>query len=272
MPILGFGVFQIPAEDTEQAVTDALAAGYRLLDTAAAYQNEEAVGRAIKASGIAREELFVTTKLWVQDAPAQENTRRAFEASLAKLGLDYLDLYLMHQPYGDVYGQWRAMEALNREGLAKAIGVANFYPDRLLDLVLNNEIIPAVNQIETHPFFQRTADQALMREHGVQIQSWGGFAEGKNNLFTQPLLSEIGAKHGKSVAQVVLRWLTQRGVVAIPKSVRADRMAENIDIFDFELTADQMAAIATLDTGTSLFFDHHDPEMVAWLAKRRLDA
>ncbi|WP_406124370.1 aldo/keto reductase [Streptomyces sp. NBC_00989] len=272
MPILGFGVYQIPPEQTEQAVSDALAAGYRLLDTAAAYGNEEAVGRAIKNSGIPREDVFVTTKLWVQDAPAEENTKRAFETSLTKLGLDHIDLYLMHQPFGDVYGQWRVMEALNREGRAKAIGVANFYPDRLLDLVLNNEVTPAVNQIETHPFFQRTADQELMREHGVQIQSWGGFAEGKNEIFTHPVLSEIGAKHGKSVAQVVLRWLTQRGVVAIPKSVRADRMAENFDIFDFELTDDQMAAVATLETGATLFFDHHDPAMVSWLSARRLEA
>ncbi|MFC9461266.1 aldo/keto reductase [Streptomyces sp. NPDC056983] len=271
MPILGFGVYQIPADQTEQAVSEALAAGYRLLDTAAVYGNEEAVGRAIKSSGIPRDDLFVTTKLWIQDAPAQDNTKRAFETSLNKLGLDYLDLYLMHQPYGDVYGQWRAMEDLNREGRAKAIGVANFYPDRLLDLIINNEITPQVNQIETHPFFQRADYQELMRENDVQIQSWGGFAEGKNDLFTNPLLAEIGEKYGKSVAQVVLRWLTQRGVVAIPKSVRAERMAENFDIFDFELTDDQMAAIATLDTGTSLFFDHHDPEIVAWLSKRRLD-
>ncbi|MGI5429641.1 aldo/keto reductase [Streptomyces sp. CA-179760] len=270
MPILGFGVYQIPVEETEQAVAAALAAGYRLLDTAAAYGNEEAVGRAIKNSGVPREDLFVTTKLWVQDAPAQANTLRAFETSLTKLGLDYLDLYLMHQPYGDVYGQWRAMEALQHEGLVKAIGVANFYPDRLLDLIMNNEITPAVNQIETHPFFQRAEYQDLMREHGVQIQSWGGFAEGKNDLFTQPLLREIGAAHGKSVAQVVLRWLIHRGVVAIPKSVRPERMTENIDVFDFELTDEQMARIATLDTGSSLFFDHHDPEIVSWLAKRRL--
>lgn len=270
MPILGFGVYQIPPEQTEQAVSEALAAGYRLLDTAAAYGNEEAVGRAIKSSGIPREELFVTTKLWIQDAPAEENTKRAFATSMRKLGLDYLDLYLMHQPYGDVYGQWRAMEALNREGGAKAIGVANFYPDRLLDLLINNEITPAVNQIETHPFFQRAADQELMREHGVQIESWGGFAEGRNNLFTNPLLSEIGGQHGKSVAQVVLRWLIQRGVVTIPKSVRAERMAENIDVFDFELTDEQMASIATLDTGASLFFDHRDPKMVGRLGKGRL--
>ncbi|MFJ4674607.1 aldo/keto reductase [Kitasatospora sp. NPDC088783] len=271
MPILGFGVYQIPADKTERAVTDALAAGYRLLDTAAAYGNEEAVGHAIKNSGIPREELFVTTKLWVQDAPAQDNTRRALETSLAELGLDRVDLYLMHQPYGDVYGQWRAMEAAQHEGLARAIGVANFHPDRLLDLIINNETAPQVNQIETHPFFQRGADHALMREHGVQHQAWGGFAEGKNDLFTHPVLSGIGEAQGKSVAQVVLRWLIQRDIVTIPKSVNPDRMAQNLDVFDFALTDDQMAAVAALDTGKTLFFDHHDPEMVAWLSKRRLD-
>ncbi|MER5689240.1 aldo/keto reductase [Streptomyces sp. NPDC002205] len=271
MPIIGFGVYQIPAEETEQAVTDALATGYRLLDTAASYGNEEAVGRAIKNSGVPREDLFVTTKLYVQDAPAEENTKRAFETSLNKLGLDYLDLYLMHQPYGDVYGQWRAMEALNREGLAKAIGVANFYPDRLLDLIINNEIAPAVNQIETHPFFQRTGYQKLMREQGVQLQAWGGFAQGKNGLFTNPVLSEIGKKYGKSVGQVVLRWAVQRGVASIPKSVRPERMAENLDVFDLALTDDEMASIATLDTGATLFFDHHDLEIVKWLSARRLD-
>lgn len=270
MPILGFGVYQIPPEQTEQAVTDALAAGYRLLDTAAAYGNEEAVGRAIDKSGIPRDELFVTTKLWIQDAPAEDNTSRALDTSLGKLGLDHVDLYLMHQPYGDVYGQWRAMEAAYRDGRAKAIGVANFYPDRLLDLIVNNDVAPAVNQIETHPFFQRPADHRLMREHGVQHQSWGGFAEGKNNLFTHPVLAAIGEQHHKSVAQVVLRWLIQRDIVTIPKSVRAERMAENFDVFDFALTDDQMAEIAALDTGTTLFFDHHDPEMVAWLSQRRL--
>jgi diketogulonate reductase-like aldo/keto reductase len=272
MPIIGFGVYQIPAEETERAVTDALAAGYRLLDTAASYGNEEAVGRAIKNSGIPRAELFVTTKLYVQDAPAEDTTRRAFETSLNKLGLDHLDLYLMHQPYGDVYGQWRAMEALNREGLAKAIGVANFYPDRLLDLIINNEITPAVNQIEAHPFFQRTDYQELMREQNVQLQAWGGFAQGKNGLFTNPVLSGIGEKYGKSVGQVVLRWAVQRGVASIPKSVRPERMAENLDVFDFALTNDEMASIATLDTGSTLFFDHHDPEIVNWLSARRLDS
>ncbi|MFI8345293.1 aldo/keto reductase [Streptomyces sp. NPDC085639] len=271
MPILGFGVYQIPPDRTEQAVADALAAGYRLLDTAAAYGNEEAVGRAIHAAGIPRGELFVTTKLWVQDAPAQDNTRRALETSLTKLGLDHVDLYLMHQPYGDVYGQWRAMEDANREGLAKAIGVANFYPDRLVDLILNNEIAPAVNQIETHPFFQRTTDHDLMREHGVQHQSWGGFAEGRNDLFTHPVLSGIGKAHDKSAAQVVLRWLIQRDIVTIPKSVSPERMAQNFDVFDFELTDEQMAQIAGLDTGASLFFDHRDPEMVARLGKHRVD-
>lgn len=271
MPILGFGVFQIPRRRPSKPSPTLSRPSYRLLDTAAAYQNEEAVGRAIKSSGVPREELFVTTKLWIQDAPAQGNTERAFETSLNKLGLDYLDLYLMHQPYGDVYGQWRAMQDLYREGRIKAIGVANFYPDRLVDLIVNNDVTPAINQIETHPFFQRTTDQKLMREHGVQIQSWGGFAEGRNNLFTHPVLSVIAEQHGKSVAQVALRWLVQRGVVAIPKSVRTERMAENIDVFDFALTDDQTASITTLDTGGSLFFDHRDPAVVGKLGKRRLD-
>ncbi|MFB7708454.1 aldo/keto reductase [Streptomyces sp. NPDC056105] len=266
MPILGFGVYQIPPEQTEQAVSDALAAGYRSLDTAAAYGNEEAVGRAIKASGIPREDLFVTTKLWISSA-GEENAGRAFHTSLRKLGLDNLDLYLIHQPFGDVYGSWRAMEALHREGVVRAIGVSNFHPDRLVDLIDHNEITPAVNQIETHPFNRRTADQKVMRERGVQIESWGPFAEGRNNLFTDPVLSGIGAAHGKSVAQVVLRWLIQRRVVVIPKSVRADRMAENLDVFDFELTDDQMASVDAMDTGESLFFDHRDPEVVSRFGK-----
>jgi 2,5-diketo-D-gluconate reductase A len=270
MPILGFGVFQIPADETKQAVIDALDAGYRLLDTAASYGNEDAVGSGITKSGIAREDLFVTTKLWVQDT-GEENTKLAFDASLQRLGLDYLELYLIHQPLGDVYGSWRAMQDLNREGRVRAIGVANFHSDRLVDLVEHNDVTPAVNQIETHPFFQRTADQEIMRERGVQHQSWGPFAEGKNNLFSDPVLTEIGADYGKSVAQVVLRWLIQRDIVVIPKSVRADRMAQNIDVFDFELTDEQMARIASMDTGASLFFDHRDPAMVSSLnSKRRL--
>jgi 2,5-diketo-D-gluconate reductase A len=270
MPVLGFGVYQVPAEQTEQVVSDALAAGYRSLDTAAAYRNEEAVGRAIAASGIPRDELFVTTKLWIQDV-GEGNARRAFEASLKRLGLDYVDLYLIHQPLGDYYSSWRAMQEINREGLAKAIGVSNFYPDRLVDLIANNEITPAVNQIETHPFNQRTVDQELMREHGVQIESWGPFAEGQNNLFSNRVLGEIGAAHCKSVAQVVLRWLIQRDVIVIPKSVRAERMRENIDVFDFQLTDDEMARVAELDTGSTLFFDHADPEWVSRLNSVRVD-
>jgi 2,5-diketo-D-gluconate reductase A len=268
MPALGFGVYQIPEAQTEQAVSDALAAGYRSLDTAASYGNEAAVGRAIENSGLPRGELFVTTKMWVQKKPGEETAKRAFVASLERLGLDYVDLYLIHQPLGDCYSSWRAMQELNREGLAKAIGVANFYPDRLVDLIDHHDITPAVNQIVTHPFFQRTADQELMRERGVQIESWGPFAEGKNDLFTNPTLSDIGAAHGRSVAQVVLRWLAQRGVVVIPKSVRLERLRENIDVFDFELTDEEMARIAALDTGGSLFFDHRDPAMVSWLNSR----
>jgi 2,5-diketo-D-gluconate reductase A len=268
MPILGFGVFQIPAEQTEETVLHALEAGYRALDTAASYGNEEAVGRAIASSGVPRDELFITTKLWIQQQPGEQPVRRALERSLERLGLDHVDLYLIHQPLGDYYSAWRVMQAANREGLVKAIGVSNFYPDRLVDLIAHNEVVPAVNQIETHPFFQRTADHALMAEHGVQHESWGPFAEGRNDLFTNPLLSEIARAHGKSVGQVVLRWLLQRDVIVIPKSVRRERMAENISVFDFELTTGQMTRIAELDTGTSLFFDHHDPAMVSRLNGR----
>ena len=270
MPILGFGVYQIPENQAEQAVTDALAAGYRSLDTAAAYQNEESVGRAIQNSGIARDELFVTTKLWVQD-PGESNTKRAFESSLKRLGLDHVDLYLMHQPYGDYYSQWRAMQDLHAEGLVRAIGVSNFHTDRLMDLITHNHITPAVNQIETHPFYQRQADHDFMRDHGVQHECWGPVAEGRNNLFSDPTLTTIAGAHGKSVAQVVLRWLIQRDVVVIPKSVRPDRMAENLDVFDFELSAAEMALIAPMDTDTSLFFDHRDPQMVSFLGQRRVD-
>jgi 2,5-diketo-D-gluconate reductase A len=272
MPILGFGVFQIPDHETQAAVEAAIAAGYRHLDTAASYGNEEAVGAAIKASGVAREDLFVTTKLWIQHAPTgnvQDDSTRAFENSLTRLGLDYVDLYLIHQPLGDYYSEWRAMQEINKEGRARAIGVSNFHPDRLVDLIDHNEIVPAVNQIETHPFHQRAEDQALMIERGVQIESWGPFAEGKNGLFTNETLTAIGERHGKSAAQVVLRWLIQRNVVVIPKSVRPERMAQNLDVFDFTLAEDQMGAIAGLDTGDSQFFDHRDPAMVGWLGGRR---
>ncbi len=271
MPILGFGVFQIadPA-DCERAVSDALAAGYRAIDTAASYLNEEAVGRAIAASGIPREELFVTTKLWIQDA-GEGRTRAAFERSLARLGLDHVDLYLIHQPFGDVYGAWRDMEHILADKLSRAIGVSNFHPDRLVDLIAHNDIVPAVDQVETHPFHQRAADQEVMASEGVQIESWGPFAEGRNGLFTDPTLSAIAEGHGKSVGQVVLHWLIQRGVVVIPKSVRPERMAENLDVFDFELTEDEMATIATLDQGKSLFFDHRDPKMVRGLSSRTMD-
>jgi 2,5-diketo-D-gluconate reductase A len=269
MPILGFGVFQIPAEETEPIVVEAIAAGYRALDTAASYGNEEAVGRGIRASGIARDELFITTKLWVEHQ-GEEKARRAFENSLERLVVDHVDLYLIHQPFGDYYGSWRAMEKLNEEGLARAIGVSNFYPDRLVDLIEHNEITPAVNQIETHPFFQRADYQELLRERGVQIESWGPFAEGRNNLFTNPTLTEVGEAHGKSIAQVVLRWLIQRDVIVIPKSVRPERMRENLDVFDFELTGGEMARIAALDTGETLFFDHSDPAIAAQFAQRRI--
>lgn len=273
MPILGFGVYQIPPADTQRAVEAALAAGYRHIDTAAGYGNEEAVGLAIKASRIPRDELFVTTKLWIQDSGprgvGETNAWRAFEESLRRLGLDHVDLYLIHQPFGDYYSSWRAMEDLNRQGLARAIGVSNFYPDRLVDLIVQNEIVPAVNQIETHPYFQRADYQQLMREHGVQIESWGPFAEGRNGLFSDPLLTGIGAAHGRSVAQVVLRWLVQRGVAANPKTIRPDRMAENLDVFDFSLTEEEMGRIAKLDMGKSQFFDHRDPVMVQVLGSVR---
>jgi 2,5-diketo-D-gluconate reductase A len=268
MPILGFGVYQIPPDETERAVATALDVGYRLLDTAASYGNEDAVGRAVRSSGIDGDELFITTKVWIQE-PGESNARAAFDRSLERLGLDYVDLYLIHQPLGDYYSFWRAMELLHADGLARAIGVANFYPDRLVDLIEHNEVVPAVDQIEAHPFFQRQADQELMRSHGVQMEAWGGFAEGRNNLFSDPTLTAIGDAHGKSVAQVVLRWLTQRSIVTIPKSVRRERMEQNLAVFDFALTDDDMARIATMDTGASLFFDHRDPAMVSWLNSRK---
>lgn len=270
MPILGFGVFQMTdLEECERSVSDAIEIGYRLLDTAASYGNEESVGTAIQRSGVARDEFFITTKLWVQDA-GYESAKQAFERSLDKLRLDYLDLYLIHQPYGDVYGAWRAMQELYLAGRIKAIGVSNFYPDRLMDLIVHNEIIPAVNQIETHPFHQQIETQKFLQENNVQIESWGPFAEGKNNIFLNDVLLSVAEKHGKSVAQVILRWLTQRGVVAIPKSVRKERMAENFNIFDFDLSGEDMNAITTLDSKQSAFFDHRDPAMVKWLSTRKI--
>jgi diketogulonate reductase-like aldo/keto reductase len=271
MPILGFGVFQIPdAAECEKVVLEAIESGYRLIDTAASYMNETAVGNSIKKSGVPREDFFITTKLWVQDA-GYEKTLKAFDRSLNKLQLDYLDLYLIHQPYGDVYGSWRAMQELYNQGKIRAIGVANFHPDRVMDLIANTGFTPAINQIETHPFHQQTEAQKFLQENNVQIQSWGPFAEGKNNIFNNDLLIAIGYKHDKSVAQIILRWLIQRNIVAIPKSVRKERMIENFDIFDFELSADDLSAIATLDTKESLFFDHRDPNMVKWLSEYKIE-
>ena len=271
MPMLGFGVFQVPdLEECERSVYEAVQTGYRLIDTAASYGNEEAVGnaigRAIKRSVVAREELFITTKLWVSDA-GYESTKQAFERSIQRLQLDYLDLYLIHQPFGDIYGSWRAMQELYREKRIRAIGVSNFYPDRIMDLIVHNEVAPAVNQIETNPFNQQIETQKFLQENNVQIKSWAPFAEGRNNLFHNELLLSIGSKYGKSIAQMILRWLTHRGVVAIPKSVRKERMAENINIFDFDLSQEDMDAIATLDTKTSSFFDHRDPEVVKRLSQ-----
>ncbi|WP_231463855.1 aldo/keto reductase [Pedobacter sp. Leaf132] len=271
MPILGFGVFQVTdLKECERSVIDAIESGYRLLDTAESYMNEEAVGKAIKASGIDREELFVTTKLWI-NSNGYQGAKTAFENSLKKLKLDYLDLYLIHQPYGDVYGEWRAMEELYKEGKLKAIGVSNFQSDRLIDLIIHNEVVPAVNQVETHPFHQQIDAHQFMDDNKVQIESWGPFAEGKNDMFKNEVLGSIGKKYNKSIAQVVLRWLTQRGIVAIPKSVRKERMQENINIFDFQLSAEEMETIKTLDSGTSSFFDHRDPAMVKWLGERKLN-
>ena len=271
MRILGFGVFQVnDPKECEQSVIDAIQAGYRLIDTAASYMNEEAVGRAIRNSGVNRSELFITTKLWVQDA-GYENTKKSFQKSLDKLQLDYIDLYLIHQPFGDVHGSWRALEELYKAGKARAIGVSNFQPDRVMDIIMFNEIVPAVNQVETHPFNQQIDNQKFLVENNVQIESWGPFAEGKNNLFQNELLGSIAMRYNKSIAQVVLRWLTQRDIVVIPKSVRKERIIENFNIFDFELSAEDMEAIVSLDTKTSLFFNHRDPEIIKWMGSLKLD-
>ena len=271
MPILGFGVFQMTdLNECEKSVLTAIETGYRSIDTAAVYLNETAVGNAIKQSGIAREELFITTKVWIQDA-GYENTKKAFDRSLNKLGLEYLDLYLIHQPYGDVHGSWRAMEELYKEDKIRAIGVSNFYPDRMMDLIVHHEIVPAVNQIETHPFHQQIETQQFLSENRVQIESWGPFVEGRNNLFKNEVLATIGRKYNKSIAQVVLRWLTHREVVVIPKSVHKDRIQENFNCFDFELTTEDMQTIASLDMKTTSFFDHRDPKMVKLLSLNKVD-
>ncbi|MDN4626837.1 aldo/keto reductase [Erwinia sp. PsM31] len=271
MPLLGFGVFQMTdAAECERAVIDALATGYRLIDTAASYQNETQVGNALKQSGIARDELFITTKLWLQDV-SYEGAKSQFERSLNRLQLDYVDLYLIHQPYGDVHGAWRAMQELHQAGKIRAIGVSNFQPDRLADLVAFNTVPPAVNQVEVNPFNQQLHAAPWMQSRGIQPEAWAPFAEGRNGLFQHPVLSAIGEKQGKSVGQVVLRWLFQRGIVSLAKSVRKERMAENINILDFTLTDAEMTQIAALDTATSAFFSHRDPAMVEWLTKRKLD-
>ena len=271
IPILGFGVFQItdPAE-CERSVVDAIETGYTHIDTAASYMNEEAVGRGIKQSGVARDKLFITTKLWIQ-GNGYEGALKAFENSLKRLQLDYVDLYLIHQPFGDVYGEWRAMEELYQRGKVRAIGVSNFQPDRIMDLIIHNKITPAVNQIEVNPFQQQIDTQKFLQDNGVKVEAWAPFAEGKNNIFQNEILQSIAAKHNKSVAQVILRWLVQRGIIALAKSTRKERMIENISVFDFELNMEDMTAIKTLDTKTSSFFDHRDPEKVKWLGERKLD-
>ena len=271
IPILGFGVFQItdPAE-CERSVVDAIETGYRHIDTAASYQNEEAVGKGIKQSGVSREGLFITTKLWIQ-GNGYEGTMKAFERSLKRLQLDYIDLYLIHQPFGDVYGEWRAMEQLYQQNKIRAIGLSNFYPDRIMDLMIHNQITPAVNQIEVNPFQQQIDTQTFLQENNVQVEAWAPFAEGRNNIFNNELLLSIAVKYQKTVAQIILRWLVQRGIITLAKSTRKERMIENISVFDFELSAEDMAAIKTLDTKTSSFFDHRDPQMVKWLGERKLD-
>lgn len=265
MPILGFGTYQMTGEECERSVLEAIQTGYRLIDTASAYRNEEAVGNAVRRSGVPRTELFLTTKLWVSNA-TYDTTRAAFERSMELLGMEYLDLYLIHQPYNDVYGAWRAMEELHREGRIKAIGVSNFYPDRVMDLIIHNEVKPAVNQIEAHVFYQRAAALEFLQDEDVQMEAWAQFAEGRNNFFQNEMLRSIGEKYGKTVAQVALRWQTQRGVVVIPKSSRTEHIVENINIFDFELGPEDLAEIAALETGTSLFFDHRDPQVVRMLS------
>ncbi len=270
MPNLGFGTYQMGGEECERSVIEAIETGYRLIDSASAYRNEEAVGNAVRKSGVPREELFVTTKLWVSDA-TYERAKGAFERSMELLGLEYLDLYLIHQPYNDVYGAWRAMQELYGEGRIKAIGVSNFHPDRVMDLIIHQEVKPAVNQLETHVFHQQAASLAFLKEQDVQMEAWSPFAQGRSDFFQNEMLRSIGEKYGKTVAQVALRWQLQRGVVAIPKSSSKEHIVENFEIFDFELSAEDMAEIATLETGTSVFFDHRDPGVVRMISGRRRD-
>ena len=271
MPVLGFGVFQIPdPAECERSVIEAIGAGYRLIDTAASYMNEAAVGNGLRHSGIARQQLFITSKLWVQDT-GYERTRDAIDASLRRLQLDYLDLFLIHQPYGDVHGSWRAMQDAYRAGKLRAIGVSNFQSDRLMDIIAFNDIAPAVNQIEVNPFHQQADSVAFMQEHGVQAQAWAPFAEGRNQLFGNPVLLGIAGKYGKSAGQVVLRYLVLRGIAVLAKTVRPERMLENLAVFDFDLDEADMAAIATLETGASSFFSHRDPAIVKWMSERKLD-
>lgn len=270
MPMEGFGVFQVPdPKQCEQVVLDAFSVGYRLIDTAAAYMNEEAVGSAIKKSGVLREDLFITTKLWVQDT-SYDGAKKAFEASLSKLGLEYLDLYLIHQPMGDYIGAYRAMEELYKEGRIRAIGICNCYPHVLADICETVEVTPAVNQVELHPFFQQSDALALMKEYEVQPEAWGPFAEGKHGIFTNPILTQIGEKYSKSAAQVVLRWNVQRGVVVIPKSVHRSRMEQNFDIWDFKLTDEEMKSISSLDLGHSEIVNHYDSAFVKMLHNMKI--
>jgi 2,5-diketo-D-gluconate reductase A len=271
MPILGFGVFQIPeARACERAVIDAIESGYRLIDTAASYMNEGAVGQGVRDSGMRREDLFITSKLWVQHT-GYGRTKDAIDKSLQRLRMDYVDLFLIHQPFGDVHGSWRAMEEAHCAGKLRAIGVSNFHPDRLMDIIAFNEIAPAVNQVEVNPFHQQAEAAAFMRANGIQAEAWAPFAEGRNNLFQNDVLVAIATRHGKTVGQVVLRWLVQRNIVTLAKTVRRERMAENLDIFDFVLDDEGMTAIARLERGTSSFFSHRDPEIVKWMSERQLD-
>lgn len=271
MPMVGFGVFQVDDQKVcEQAVLDAIEVGYRSIDTAATYLNEEAVGRAVASSGVKREELFITTKLWVQDH-GYDNTKRAFEKSLKKLGLDYLDMYLIHKPYGDYYGSWRAMEDLYREGLIKAIGVTSFPSERLLDLFLHNEIKPMVNQIETNVWYQRRDEEEFLRKEGIAHEAWAPFAEGNNDVFNAPVLKAIAEKYGKSTGQIMLRWLIQRDVIVIPKSVKKERMQQNIDVFDFVLSQEDIDKIAAMDTGKSTIHDPQDLETARWIGTFTVD-